>query len=60
LIETRNKEISLVINELEEVAFRMAGMFSDKDFENLKRMWTIERNLDSFDKEYYTNDVKSL
>ena len=27
IIETRNKEISLVLNELEEVAWRMAGMF---------------------------------
>jgi len=27
-LETRNKEISLVINELEELAWRMAGQFN--------------------------------
>lgn len=27
VVETRNKEISLVINELEELAWRMAGAF---------------------------------
>jgi hypothetical protein len=50
----------MVINELEEVAFRMAGMFNDKDFENISRMWSVERNMDSFDKEFYANDIKSL
>jgi hypothetical protein len=28
LVETRNKEISLVLNELEELAFRTSGEFS--------------------------------
>jgi hypothetical protein len=60
LIETRNKEISMVINELEEVAYRTAGMFNDKDFENLKKMFSVERNKDSFDKEFYDNDIQSL
>ena len=38
----------------------MSGMFSEKDFENLKAMFSVERNLDSFDKEYYANDIESL
>jgi hypothetical protein len=50
----------MVINELEEVAFRTAGMFNDKDFENLKKMFSVERNKDSFDKEFYDNDIQSL
>jgi len=53
LIETRNKEIGLVINELEEVAWRMAGMFTEKDIEYVKKMVSIDRNKDSFDKEFY-------
>lgn len=28
-VETRNKEIGLVLNELEELAFRSSGMFTD-------------------------------
>jgi hypothetical protein len=31
LVETRNKEIGMVMNELEEMLFRAAGMFSEKD-----------------------------
>jgi len=27
IIETRNKEIGMVLNELEEVAWRMSGMY---------------------------------
>lgn len=50
VIETRNKEISLVLNELEEVAWRSAGMFSEKDFEYLKAMLSVKRNKDYFDK----------
>ena len=33
VVETRNKEIGLVLNELEEVVWRSAGQLSDKDFE---------------------------
>ena len=60
LIETRNKEIGLVINELEEVAWRMAGMFTEKDIEYVKKMVSIDRNKDSFDKEFYEQDMASL
>lgn len=35
IIETRNKEIGMVLNELEEVAWRMAGMFDQRDIETL-------------------------
>lgn len=50
VIETRNKEISLVLNELEELAYRSAGMFNEKDLENVKRMISVKRNKDMFDK----------
>ena len=31
IIETRNKEIGMILNELEEVAWRMSGMYDQKD-----------------------------
>jgi len=40
-IETRNKEIGMVLNELEEVAWRTAGRMTEKDFQNVKRMISI-------------------
>jgi len=49
VVETRNKEISLVLNELEEVAWRSAGQLTEKDFENVKAMISVKRNKDYFD-----------
>ena len=60
LIETRNKEIGIVINELEEVMFRLSGMFNDKDYEYVKKYLSITRNKDTFDKAFYEIDMKSL
>ncbi len=59
VIETRNKEISLVLNELEEVAFRTSGQFNDRDLENIKKMLSVKRNKDLFDKSYYETDMSS-
>jgi hypothetical protein len=59
-VETRNKEISLLLNELEELAWRSAGSISDEDLGYIKRMLTIKRNKDNFDKYFYDNDMKSL
>jgi len=50
VIETRNKEIGLVLNELEEVAWRSAGQLTERDFNNLVAMISIKRNRDYFDK----------
>ena len=60
IIETRNKEIGLVLKELEEVVWRMSGMFEDKDLEAVKRMFSIQRNKDYFDRQYYDNDMESM
>lgn len=60
LVETRNKEIGLVINELEEVAWRTAGQITEGEFDVIKKMVSIQRNMDLFDKEYYENDMKSM
>ena len=53
IIETRNKEIGMVLNELEEVAWRMSGMFDQKDMDTFESMFSINRNKDSFDKQYF-------
>lgn len=60
IIETRNKEIGMVLNELEEVAWRMSGMFDQKDMETLETMFSINRNKDSFDKQYFNTDMQSM
>jgi hypothetical protein len=49
VIETRNKEVGIVMNELEELAWRMAGQFDDKDEASLVEMFSINRNQDFFD-----------
>lgn len=50
VIETRNKEIGLVLNELEEIAWRSAGMLTETDFDHIKAMVSVKRNKDFFDK----------
>ena len=50
IIETRNKEVGTVLKELEEVAWRMAGIFDERDIETLKTMFSIDRNRDYFDR----------
>jgi hypothetical protein len=60
IIETRNKEIGMVLNELEEVAWRMAGMFEQRDLETLEAMFSINRGRDYFDKQYFSQDMQSL
>jgi hypothetical protein len=60
LVESRNKEIGIVVGELEELYYRLAGMFDNKDYENIKKMFSINRNQDTFDKAFYETDMKSL
>ena len=60
VVETRNKEIGLVLNELEELAWRSAGQLNDKDVDHLKAMLSVKRNRDYFDRQFYDNDMSSL
>lgn len=53
VVESRNKEIGLVLNELEEVAWRSAGMLDETDFNHIKAMISVKRNKDYFDKQFY-------
>ena len=60
VVETRNKEIGLVLNELEELTWRSAGQLNDKDVDHLKAMLSVKRNRDYFDRQFYDNDMSSL
>ena len=60
IVETRNKEIGLVLNEMEELAWRSAGQLNEKDFEHIKAMLSVKRNKDYFDKHFYENDMSSF
>lgn len=60
IIETRNKEIGITLNELEEVAWRMSGSYDDKEISTIKAMFSINRNKDHFDKAFYDNDMASM
>lgn len=60
VIETRNKEIGNVINELEELAWRMAGQFDEREIGLLKEMFSVTRNKDYFDRQFYPQDMQSL
>jgi hypothetical protein len=48
-VESRNKEIGLVLNELEELAWRSAGQMDEKDFANIQSMISVKRGKDYFD-----------
>jgi hypothetical protein len=58
--ETRNKEIGLVLNELEEVAWRSAGMLNEVEVKNIQAMISVKRNKDFFDKHFYPQDMASF
>lgn len=60
IVETRNKEISNVINELEEITWRSSGMFDQQEIDTIKAMFSIQRNRDAFDRHYYDIDMKSM
>lgn len=60
IIETRNKEVGMVLKELEEVAWRMAGIFDERDIDTLKTMFSINRNADYFDRSFYDLDMQSM
>ena len=50
----------MAINELEELAWRMSGMLDTSDVSTIKQMFSIKRNQDAFDKEFYDNDMASM
>ena len=49
-----------MLKRTEELAWRMAGCISDKEFDIIKQMVSIDRNEDHFDRQFYDNDMKSM
>lgn len=60
IMETRNKEIGMVQNEMEELSWRSTGTFDDQESESLENMLSTSRNQDYFDKQFYQQDMQSL
>lgn len=50
----------MLMKELEEFAWRSTGMFDQQDIETLSEMFSINRNKNSFDREYYDIDMQSM
>ena len=60
IIETRSKEVGIVLNELEELAWRSAGEFTQQEIDTIQKMFSINRNKDHFDRQFYENDMQSM
>lgn len=60
IIETRNKEIGLLLNQMEEIAWRTSGMINEGDMESLQRVLSVGRNQDYFDRQFYNQDMQSF
>lgn len=60
IIETRNKEIGILLNEVEELAWRTSGAINQTDSETLKKVLSVGRNKDYFDQQFYEQDMQSL
>lgn len=50
----------MLLSELEEFAWRRAGMLDGEDLDTLRKMFSINRNKNSFDREYYDIDMESM
>lgn len=55
--ERRNKEIDLVMGEIEEKAYRFAGKLQKYELEGLKEMYKIKRGDGVFDKAWVSSVV---
>jgi hypothetical protein len=61
LVDKMNKEAVLVMQELEETAWKEAGKFNDSDLKNIKAVISVKRNShDKFDQAFYDLDMQSL
>lgn len=50
----------MVLNELEELAWRSTGAFSEREVDTLQKMFSINRNKDYFDRHFYEQDMQSM
>ena len=58
--ESRNKDIGLVLNELEELAWRSAGQLDQSDLTYIESMLSVKRGKDYFDQQFFASDVESF
>jgi len=56
----RNKEIDLVMKEVEEVAWRAASQFNDTEQKQIEELVFFDRGLDAFDNEFLDIDRASF
>jgi len=52
VVETRNKEIDLVLDFAEEQAWRESGEFTSEEVQHMKNMLSIKRGKDTIDRDY--------
>ena len=60
LIERRNKEIDLVMHEMEEVSWRAADMFDQQEKSYIQDIAFFDRGLDAFDNSFLDMDRESF
>mmetsp|Transcript_36750 Transcript_36750/g.44952 ORF Transcript_36750/g.44952 Transcript_36750/m.44952 type:complete len:473 (+) Transcript_36750:201-1619(+) len=60
LVNRRNKEIDLVMHEMEEVAWRAAGQFDEREKARIEELVFFDRGLDAFDNEFLDMDRASF
>lgn len=60
LSERRNKEIDLVMGEIEETAYRHAGKFEPHELEGMKRMYKTKRGEGIFDKAWVRTFIRLI
>ena len=46
--------------ELEELAWRCSGMFTENEYDSVKQLVSVDRNWRAFDKEFYQTDMTSM
>lgn len=56
LVQSRNKEVDYLHQELEEITWRMAATLDDREKAVIKGMFSLGRGLDHFDKVFFDLD----
>lgn len=60
LVSRRNKEIDHVMERYEEVTYRSAGCFNERDQQTIKDMYLLGRGITTYDREFLQKDISSL
>ena len=60
LSERRNKEIDLVMGEIEEKVYRHAGKFDETELDGIKRMYQVNRGEGIFDEAWVSQPILHL